>query len=321
MRISRLRGFVGGRLWRSQFARNWSYLVFSNLGVQALGMLATIRIARVLAPAGYGQYNVVQTTAGLAAVVLSLGYRNVIIRECARHPEHSGRILGVASVGRALMLLVVSAGLLLYQQNSRAGLTASLSLAAIGLLVGLSAWELFESVAFGHERMEYSAGVNLAGSLLWVVAAWAVPAHWLTPVHVSLGFAGLQLLKATAYGVVAYRASYMRGAVPKGQWSMARSLHVQSLPFYWLALVTAATGQLPILFLAERSGTAEVGLYNVGYRLISPLQMALTTALMALYPQTAQRRPSVEYVPEPSVPSPRAPIRERRGRESGGGGG
>lgn len=44
-------------------------------------------------------------------------------------------------------------------------------------------------------------------------------------------------------------------------------------------------------------------------------------ALMALYPQTAQRRPSVEYVPEPSVPSPRAPIRERRGRESGGGGG
>jgi ClpP class serine protease len=35
-------------------------------------------------------------------------------------------------------------------------------------------------------------------------------------------------------------------------------------------------------------------------------------ALMALFPQAASRRPSVEYVPEPSAPSPRAPVRERR---------
>jgi ClpP class serine protease len=35
-------------------------------------------------------------------------------------------------------------------------------------------------------------------------------------------------------------------------------------------------------------------------------------ALMALYPQTTQRRPSVEYIPEPTVPAPKAPIRERR---------
>ena len=35
-------------------------------------------------------------------------------------------------------------------------------------------------------------------------------------------------------------------------------------------------------------------------------------ALMALYPQAAQRRPSVEYVPEPTGPAPRQPVRERR---------
>lgn len=34
--------------------------------------------------------------------------------------------------------------------------------------------------------------------------------------------------------------------------------------------------------------------------------------LMALYPQASQRRPSVEYIPEPMVPAPRAPVRERR---------
>ena len=34
--------------------------------------------------------------------------------------------------------------------------------------------------------------------------------------------------------------------------------------------------------------------------------------LMALYPQAAQRRPSVEYVPEPTVPTPRPPARTRQ---------
>ena len=34
--------------------------------------------------------------------------------------------------------------------------------------------------------------------------------------------------------------------------------------------------------------------------------------LMALYPQTTQRRPSVEYVPEPTTPAPRRPAGERR---------
>ena len=39
--------------------------------------------------------------------------------------------------------------------------------------------------------------------------------------------------------------------------------------------------------------------------------------LMALYPQASQRRPSVEYVPEPTVPAPRPPVRERRREQEG----
>jgi ClpP class serine protease len=39
--------------------------------------------------------------------------------------------------------------------------------------------------------------------------------------------------------------------------------------------------------------------------------------LMALYPQASQRRPSVEYVPEPTIPTPRPPARERRREPDG----
>src|SRR3954453_8212814 len=73
-------------LFDNRLIRNFSALVMSGLGAQALGMLATIRGARALAPGGYGQYNLVQTIAGLGAVIAGLGLRNVVIRECARHP-------------------------------------------------------------------------------------------------------------------------------------------------------------------------------------------------------------------------------------------
>jgi O-antigen/teichoic acid export membrane protein len=58
----------------------------------------------------------------------------------------------------------------------------------------------------------------------------------------------------------------------------------RSLPFYWMSVLTAATNQLPLLFLVERAGQSQVGLYNAGLRLTYPLQVILESALTALYP-------------------------------------
>jgi O-antigen/teichoic acid export membrane protein len=274
-------------VFRNRFARNWLLLVVSNLICQALGMLAIVRIARALSPEGYGQYSLVLTMAALGVVLASLGVRNVIIRECARDPERSASIFFTSAVLRVPMLIAVGAGILLYSQVTQQ-LDIVLSALAVGLLVGQSCWELVENVAFGHERMEYSAGINLAGSVIWVVVAWSVPQWWLTPFNVSLAFTVLQAGKTLTYAVVGGHAGYFRGSPTIPQQSSLRHLLQHSLPFYWLALLTATTNQLPILFLAERSGQAEVGLYNVGFRLIAPMQMLIMTALTALYPGLSQ---------------------------------
>lgn len=252
-------------------------------------MLATIRIARVLAPEGYGQYSLVQTIAGLGVVLAGLGFRNVVIRECARHPDRSADVFFATGVLRALSLGAVGLGIFVYGQISHQGFSAAFSAVAIGLLVGLSAWELVENVAFGHERMEYSAGINLAGSAAWVIAALVAPKAWLTPFNVSLAFALLQGLKALVYAGIGRGAGYFQGHIrPSTQRVLWISLLQQSMPFYWIALLGAATNQLPIIFLAERSGRAEVGLYNVGFRLVNPLLMLASTALTALYPGLAK---------------------------------
>jgi len=284
-----MRSLWGGLLEvrpRSRFGRNWSLLAVSSVGTQTLGMLATIRIARVLAPAGYGQYNLVLVMAGLGAVLASLGFRNVVIRECARHPEASASVLLKGAGLRAVSLAVVGTGLFFYSRVGEGALSGGMIAVAVGLLLALSTWDLVESVAFGFERMEYTAGINLAGNVLWVGVAWSVPQTWITPINVSLAFAVLQGGEAVVYFLLAARGHLFRGNPQSTTW---RSLVGQSAPFYWLALLTAATGQLPILLLAQRSGPAQVGLYNAGYRMVSPLQMASATALAALYPALSRQ--------------------------------
>lgn len=272
----------------NRFARNWMSLVVSNLICQALGVLAIIRITRALSPESYGQYSLVITMAALGTVLASLGVRHVAIRECARNPERSASIFFASTLLRAPMLVVVGAGILLYNQlvGYSHGLDIILGAFAVGLLVGQSSWELIENIAFGHERMEYSAGINLAGSIIWVSAVWTVPDSWLTLFNVSLAFTTLQAGKTLVYIAVGSRAGYFRGASEISQ--RLSFLLRQSLPFYWLAVLTATTNQVPILFLAERSGQAEVGFYNAGFRLISPMQMLIMTALNALYPGLSQ---------------------------------
>src|SRR4051794_27964910 len=91
-------------LSRSAFARNWSMLVVSGITCQVLGVLATFRIARVLAPSGYGEYNLVQVTGALGAVFAALGLSNVLIRRSARKPEETGILLATATGMRAISL-------------------------------------------------------------------------------------------------------------------------------------------------------------------------------------------------------------------------
>lgn len=280
-------------LRRSRFARNWSYLVAANLCSQALGMVATIRIARTLAPEGYGQFNLVQTVAGLGAVLAGLGMRQVIIRECARYPERNRATFYVSTLMRAAALILVGIGIFVYGHVGQLGISSDLSGVAVGLLAGQLAWDLLESVAFGQQRMGYSAVLTLGGSLIWISAAWLSPATWLNPLTVSLAFAGLQVMKAVAYLVTIRLSGYIspqsQGESGGAAWvDTGRSLISQSAPFYWLAILTAVTNGLPALLLVARTDQAEVGLFNVGYRLLNPLQILLTTALAALYPSLAR---------------------------------
>lgn len=274
------------KLVQHRFVRNWAMLMVSNFACQLLGVVATIRIARVLMPHGYGIFGLVQTMASLGTVFAGLGLRNVAIRECARHPDHGTEIFMKTTAIRMISLFVIAIGIVLYAQLFSSQLGFPFSVIAIVLLMGLLFWESVENIAFGRERMEYSAVINFIGSMIWLITAWAVPPNWVTPINVTLAFAVLQIFKALGYLLASYYSRWLFSVSPQTTSGAlaCRDLFIQGLPFYWLAILTSVITQLPIFFLAERSGKAEVGLYNAAFRLVRPMQMMLSTLLVALYP-------------------------------------
>jgi len=241
------------------FAKNFAYLFSSQVFSQFLGMIALIRVARLLAPTGYGYYNLVQTTASIGMIIAALGMRNVIIRDCARNPEKARSLYFASLVVRLLFSCIAGAGILFYALLSPHVLPVSLSGFTILLLVGLIIWDTAESISFGMQRMEFSSRTNALGSAIWVLWVWIVPASVLTVATVSFSFAMLQLFKAVLLGWQAKRL------IPTVQISIryslkneARKLIIESLPFYWMMLLETALGGLPVMILAQRSSPEQV---------------------------------------------------------------
>jgi len=273
------------RLFSLSVTRNWSLLTLSGLLSQVLSMLATVRIARVLEPEGFGQVNVIQAISAIGVVLAGLGARQVVIRECARDHDRSQGIFYSTALLQGLALIPTWILILLYIKYGNQILSYVLVATAVGILMGQLMWDLIESVAFAYERMEYTAYINISGSVIWVWLAWTVSYSWLTPFSVCLAFALLQGIKTIIYFVIVKQAGFL-----KGKMNLIQCIHMiqQFIPFYWLALVGTVSIQLPILFLADRSGHSAVGLFNVGYKLLMPIQMLSNTLMTSLYPGLSQ---------------------------------
>lgn len=267
------------------FAKNWAYLFTSSVLSLALGMISLIRVARVLAPAGYGYFNILQTSAHMGMVIAGLGMRNVIIRACARNPEKSKSLYVTALSVRFLFSLAVGMGIVLYSFLSPHVLPVSLSGFAIMLLFGQILWDTTESVSFGLQRMEFSSRTNTIGSAIWLIWVWCVPISVLTVAAICFSFALLQILKAITLSYQVKRVipnvhSLARSNLKKD----ALSLIITSLPFYWLLLLETMQADLSVLILAQRSSPEQVGLFNIGFRLLRPLRLLFLTNISVLYP-------------------------------------
>lgn len=267
-------------------------LTVTNLLIQVLSILSSIKLARQLQPHGYGVFNLILMQASIFSIFATYGLRIVIIRSIARNKSNGKKIYEISSRIRILTtvvsLVIVTGYNYLQKENSLSG---GMVLSLLLIIIGQTIWDTIESLAFGYERMEASGIINLIFTVIWILEIYLIPD--------SLFFVGLltyifvlnQIIKTFVYRLWIEKKILTRyigteePIYPEDYKNMLRD----GSSYFILAIFTAVQNQVPILFLQFNSRIDQIGIFNLGYRILSPLQMVLGMLLTAIFPMLARQ--------------------------------
>ncbi len=276
-------------LIRSTFLRNWLALLGADMASQALSFLSMFRVARHLAPEGYGVYTLALSTAGLAGLLAALGLAPVLVTQVAKRPEATRAVFLPALRIRAITVPMAMALVLLYYAYARGEASLTLITLTLVLLVAAGVVDLAESLAFGRQVMRYASALTLGHAVVWVAGLYAIPEARLTVTSILAYYAALQVAHALLFYALLWRDGYFRPA-PDAPPFRARALLSRSWPFFWTGAVGQMSTQAPVLLLAAWSGSVEVGLYNAGNRLVAPMLLVLAGLARAMLPHLVATR-------------------------------
>lgn len=271
------------------FFKNFSVLTISTVLTQFLGMIIGIKIARVLSPFNFGVYNLLQLHATIFSVVATLGISRIIIRNIARDKIQVNGLLKNSLILRFVGTLFAILIFALYYYFFKSYEVFLFGLVVSTVVMTVS-FDHFNSLAFGLEKMEFSGFANLTSTVIWLLAIFLIPQEYLNLNFVFLLFALFNICKVLLIFLVIktktnYKASLSTKDEPK---DTALSLGLESLPFYYLDLFSLLSMQIPILFLEYRSGTEEIGYFNIASKVLLPIGIVVNTALSAIFPILAR---------------------------------
>jgi O-antigen/teichoic acid export membrane protein len=272
------------------FVRNFSVLLSTNLLVSLIGMVTSIYIARVLSPLHYGEYSVILSIIGMFQVLASLGLSATVTREVARNQNNSKPIFKASVWAYSGGFFIASFFLLIYVLFAN---EANLGLMIVLMILSLfsqSLWSLFENIAFGMQRMEYSGAINLILTSLLFVTYIIIPKAYISVALVLMVSVIAQLLKDVLYYYYCKKNKLLTGELYENISFKTNALQLvkDSLPFLVMGGFSMLSNQMPILFLNANSGAEQVAYFNTANKLLLPITLFITTAMTALFPNLSK---------------------------------
>jgi len=271
---------------KNKVVKNFSILTISNLLIQVLSILSSIRLARELQPAGYGLFNLISVQASVFSIIAAYGLRIVIIRHIARKRDDARKIFKLSNNIRFVTTFIAIVVAIIYnllQPSAKLSVVLLISLSV--LIVFQTFWDTIESLSFGFEKMEATGIINFVFTIIWVCEVYILPKASFTVTILVYTYVLNQLLKSLVYYWWINKSILKKQpTVGNMTFNDHKELILQSNFYFILAVFTAVQNQLPVLFLQFNSTMDQIGLFNLGYRIISPLQMVLNVLLTALFP-------------------------------------
>jgi O-antigen/teichoic acid export membrane protein len=274
------------QLLENRIFKNFSVLTGTNIVIQFISILSSIRLARLLQPEGYGYFNLILTLSGIFLIISSYGLKQVVIRYVARNKSYSKYVFHISNHIR----LVTSIIAILCLAGYNYFLNETTLPAFVVILVSLhiifsSLWESVECIAFGNEQMAPSGYINLAFTGLWVITVYLIPRDSFNVEFLLITYVAIQFLKSLSYYFWLRGEIFTKSKLTEVNSDIGQRYFIKQSNYYFiLAIFTAIQIQVPIVLLNHNSTLEQVGVFNLGNRILGPLQMVILTALTALYP-------------------------------------
>lgn len=264
--------------------RSWQYttrwLLGSQLAARVLGLLNSMLLARLLAPAAYGSFTQAMAHASVLAPLADGGIAAVICRHVARR-RGSARLLAAAGALRilqslALWAIAVGSGWVLY---STASLRIAMLLAGAywavaclqQLLAGIARARLQASLEARAVLIERAATVILAAAGAYLLGLWGALAGVLVGGLLALGYT-LRCLPIP------------RARVHRRAW---RLLLWVGTPLAVADVCHAIIMRLDIFFIWRYHDAQQVGWYGSASTLVWASNLITGTMALALVPASA----------------------------------
>jgi O-antigen/teichoic acid export membrane protein len=244
---------------------------------KVLRFVAAIVLARFLAPAAFGTFNVGIAIAGILVIASALGLPDIGSRTVAEHQPSARTLLVPILVGRLTALTVASAGFLLVALVVWPDHTL-FYLATISMAVAMTLTP--DWLARGLERMSVVGLGTMLGGLVACVGAIAVA--WTGSAELAL--VAFAVGEATV-GLVCWRgiAPLIRPA--SRDLSKLRPLVKTSWPLGVAAVLAYSYyANLDTVILASFRSTHEAGVYSAAYRVFLAFNVVPIFAAYATFP-------------------------------------
>jgi O-antigen/teichoic acid export membrane protein len=254
---------------------------------EGLGQLANfvfvISFARTFGATQMAYYSVAMAAGAIAALFMTLGTQNLLVREFSRDPTRVpvwlGVLLPVQGLLGLLVWLVATAITVLLVGDSRA-ITVALAICAYQILLRLAA--VLNTPLVSNERMVSISVANVACRVLTLVLG-------LLAIHYGAG-AGLVawtfVVGAVIYFAVAWQQNFRMCGQPAFRWAPreATDLFKLSAPFFGIAAFAVIYGRGAVIMLSAIATPHAVGLYAAADRLMVAVALVPTMLGSAVYP-------------------------------------
>lgn len=254
---------------------------------QAASFLFILLFARRFGPDVLGQYSVAMAIGAIAAVFVTLGVHELLIRDISRQPEQARSLIGAmlpAESMNGLVLLMLIVGVVsVYFRGEQAGEILVL-ISAYHIVMRVTALLLTRFVA--NEQMAFAAFIAGGHRLVILVVGSVALFMNLGPNIVLMVFP----LAAAASALLAWR----RGNAAFGRAMLRVDIEevvanvVRAAPFFALSLLNVIHIRAGLVLLALIQTESAVGIYAVADRLVVPLGVVQTLFVAAIYPALAR---------------------------------